>query len=181
MQLQTSTKVVGEKSDSQVLNHGVFTMLMRQMISNTRPNQIPFINKFLSDCKIKIVSANARLMVIVDSWSTSTRTTSSTLPTMNFEGIVGKDELTSQSTYDVGTKEIQPHYEGLFGNETPIQEDQLLCIYTKLLKALNEIRLQNATNFGRVMKFKGKSFNTFVAQVKEKELVTYVDDIEVED
>ena len=78
-------------------------------------------------------------------------------------------------------KEIQLHYKGLFGNERLIQDDQLLHIFTKLLNALNEIRLQNVTNFGPVMKFKGKSFNTFIAHVKAKDFVTDVDDVEFED
>ncbi len=78
-------------------------------------------------------------------------------------------------------KEIQLHYEGMFGNERLIKHDQLLCIYTKLLKALNEIRLQNATNFRPEMRFKGKSFNTCIPQVKANEFVTDIDDVEFED
>jgi hypothetical protein len=73
---------------------------------------------------------------------------------------------------EIGMKEIQPHYEGLFGNEKLIQDGQLLRVYRKLLKALNEIRLQIAINYQPVMKFKGKTFNTYIAQVKAKEFVT---------
>ena len=54
-------------------------------------------------------------------------------------------------------------------------------IYTKLLKALNEIRLQNTANFSPLMKFKGKSVNTFITQVKAKELVSNINKIEFED
>jgi len=56
-----------------------------------------------------------------------------------------------------------------------------MCICKKILKALNEIRLQNATNSGPVMKFKGKPFNTLITQVKAKEVVTDIDDVEFED
>ena len=150
--LRTLTRVEGEKSDPQVLYHRVFTIFMQQKISNIRPKPITSIKEILSNRKMKSVLANARLNVMVDSWSTSTRTTSSTLPTVDFEGIVGEDELSSQSAYEVGMKEIQLHYEGLFGNERLIQDDQLLCIYRKLLKALNEIRLQIALNIQPVMK-----------------------------
>jgi hypothetical protein len=118
---------------------------------------------------------------MVENWSISTRAKSSTMPTMNLEGIVGEDELSCQSTNEVGIKEVELHYEGLFVNEKLIQDGQLLRIYTKLLEALNEIRLQIATNYQPVMKFKGKSFNTFIAQVKAKEFVTDVDDVEFED
>jgi hypothetical protein len=57
----------------------------------------------------------------------------------------------------------------------------LLHIYTKLLKALNEIRLQNARNDQPVMKVKGQSYNTYIAQLKAKEFVTDVDDVDFED
>ena len=80
------------------------------------------------------------------------------MSTVNLDGIVGEDELSCQSIYEDGMKEIQPHYEGLFKNEKLIQDGQLLRIYTKLLKALNEIRLQISLNDQPVMKFKRKSF-----------------------
>ena len=57
----------------------------------------------------------------------------------------------------------------------------MLCIYTKLLKALNEIRLLVALNNQPVMKVKGQSYNTYIAQLKAKEFVTDVDDVEFED
>ncbi len=55
------------------------------------------------------------------------------------------------------------------------------CIYTQLLKASNEIRLQNTAKSTLVMKFKSKSVNTFIAQVKAKEPVTDSNDIEFQD
>jgi hypothetical protein len=179
--LQTLTREVGEKSDRQVLYHCGFTMLMWHKNSNMHPNPIPSIKEILLNHKMRSVPANARINVMVENRSISTRTKASTLPTVNLEGIVGEDELSCQSAYEVGMKEIQLHYEGLFGNEKLIQDGQLLCIYTKLLKALNEIRLQIATNYQPVMKFKGKSFNTFIAQAKAKEFVTDIDDVEFED
>ena len=100
---------------------------------------------------------------MVDAWNASNKPVLSDLPTVIFECIVGKDELSSQTTYEVGMKEFLPHYEQLFGNQIPMQEEKLLHIYTKLLKALNEIRLQNAANFSPVMKFKGTSFNSSIA------------------
>ena len=64
-------------------------------------------------------------------WSLSTRVKSSTMPTVNLEGIIGEDELSCQSTYEVGMKEIQLHYEGMLGHEKLLQDGQLLRIYTK--------------------------------------------------
>ena len=77
------------------------------------------------------------------------------MSTVNLDGIVGEDELSCQSIYEDDMKEIQPIYEGLFGNEKKLQFDQLLSIYTKLVEALNEIRLQVASNENPVMKVKG--------------------------
>ncbi len=57
----------------------------------------------------------------------------------------------------------------------------MLRIYTKLLEALNEIRLQVSRNDQPVMKVRGQSYNTYIAQLKAKEFVTDVDDVEFED
>jgi hypothetical protein len=54
----------------------------------------------------------------------------------------------------------------LFGNEKVIQDGQLLRIYTKLLEALNEIRLQVAHNDNPVMKVKGQSYNTYICELQ---------------
>ena len=109
------------------------------------------------------------------------KTVLSDISTVNFDSIVGEDELSSQSIYEFGMNRIFLPYEGLFGNEKPIQEDRLMHIYKKILKSLNDIRLQNAANSGPVTKFKGKHFNILIIQVKAKEVVTDVDDVEFED
>ena len=83
---------------------------------------------------MKIVPTNAKFNAMVIGWNIKKKTAPPDLPTVNFEGIFGEDELSSQLTYEVGMKEFLPHYEGLFRNEIPIQEEQLLRIYTKLLK-----------------------------------------------
>ncbi len=105
---------------------------------------------------------NARLNALVESWNLSSRTKSSTTSTVNSDGIVGEDELSCQSIYEDGMKEIEPIYEGLFGNENNLQEDQLSKKYAKYLEALNEIRLQVACNENPVMKVKGQSYNTYM-------------------
>jgi hypothetical protein len=179
--LRTSIRVLGEKCDSQVLYHGVFTMYICQSFLNIRPNPNLLIENILSNCKMNIIPANAKFNAMVDAWTASNKSVPSKLPRVIFEGIVGEDELSSQLTYEVGMKEFLPRYEGLLCNQILIQEENLLRIYTKLLKALNEIRLQNAANFSPVMKFKGKSFNSFIAQVKAKDLMTDIDDVKFED
>ncbi len=179
--MRTKTRKVREKSDPQLLYHCGFTMLMRHTNSNIRPNPVRSIEEIVSNRRMRNVPTNARINVMVKSWSLSTRTKSSTMPTVNLEGIVGEDELSCQSIYEDGMKEIQLHYEGLLRNERLIQDGQLLHIYTKLLKALNEIRLQVTRNNQPVMKVRGQSYNTYIAQLKAKEFVADVDDVEFED
>ena len=74
---------------------------------------------------MNIIPANVRFNAMVDSWSACYcyRSTSSTLPTVIFEGHVDKDELSSQSTYEVGMKVYLPRYEELFCNQMPIEEE----------------------------------------------------------
>ncbi len=141
---RNKTRQIREKSDPQLLYHCRFTMLMRHTNSNLRPNPVRSIEEILSNRRMRNVPTNARINVMVESWSLSTRTKSYTMSTVNLDGIVGEDDLSCQSIYEDGMKEIQPQYEGLFGTEKVIQDGQLLRIYTKLLEALNEIRLQVA-------------------------------------
>jgi hypothetical protein len=51
--------------------------------------------------KMRSVPENARINVMVESWSLSTRAKSSTMPTVNLDGIIGEDELSCQSAYEV--------------------------------------------------------------------------------
>ena len=118
---------------------------------------------------------------MVESWSLSSRMKALTTSTVNSDGIVGEDELSCQSIYEVEMKEIERGYDGLFGNEIFLQEEDLSKIYAKYLGALNDIRLQVAGNQNPVMKVKGQSYNTYIAQLKAKEFVSHVDDIEFQD
>ena len=82
-----------------------------------RPNPIPSIKEILLNLKMRNVPASTRINVMVENWSLSTRAKSPKMPTVNLESIVGEDELSCQSTYEVGMKEIQLHYEGMLGHE----------------------------------------------------------------
>ncbi len=136
MPLTTKTTKVREKSDTPLLYHCGFTMVMRHQNSNQRPNPSRSIDEILSNRRMRNISTNARLNALVESWSLSSITKSSTMSTVNLDGIVGEDELSCQSIYEYDMEEIQPIYEGLFGNEFFLQVDQLLSIYTKLVKSI---------------------------------------------
>jgi hypothetical protein len=147
-------------------------MSRRKSLLNIGSDPSHLIKQILSSRKMKIVPTNIKLNAMVIGWNMKKKTVLSDISTVNFDSIVGEDELSSQSIYEFGMNRYFLPYEGLFGNEIPIQEDRLMCIYKKILKALNDIRLQNAVNSGPVMKFKGKHFNILITQVKAKEVVT---------
>ncbi len=164
------TTKVRKKSDLPLLYHCGYTMVMLHQNTNRHPNPSRSIDEILSNCRMRNIPTNARLNALVESWSLSSRIKSSTTSTVNSDGIVGEDELSYQSIYEDGMKEIQPIYEGLFGNEIFLQEDQLLKKYAKYLEALNEIRLQVARNENPVMKVKGQSYDTYIAQIESKRI-----------
>jgi hypothetical protein len=87
------TTKVREKSDPKLLYHCGFAMLMRHQKSNLRPNPSQSNREILLNRRMKNVPTNARINALVESWSLSTRTKSSTLSTVNLDGIVGEDEL----------------------------------------------------------------------------------------
>ncbi len=69
MPLRTKTRKVGEKSAPQLLYHGGFTMLMRHRNLNIRSNPIPSITEILLNHRMRSVPTNARINVMVESWS----------------------------------------------------------------------------------------------------------------
>ena len=117
MPLTTVRTKVRKKSDSSLLYHCGFSMVMRHQNTNRRPNPSRSIDEILSNRRMKNIPTNARLSALVEKWSLSSRIKSSTTSTVNSDGIVGEDELSCQSIYEDGMKQIEPIYEGLFGNE----------------------------------------------------------------
>jgi hypothetical protein len=91
-------------------------MLMRHQNSNPRPYLSRSIDEILSNHRMRNVPTNAILNALVKSWSLSSRIKSSTMSTVNLNGIVCENELSCQSIYEDGMKKIQPN-EGLFGNK----------------------------------------------------------------
>ena len=179
--LTTVKTKIRKKSDFPLLYHSGFTMVMRHQNTNQRCSPKQSIDDILSNRRMRNIPTNARDKAMVESWSLSSRMKSLTMSTVNSDGIVGEDELSCQSIYEVEMKEIERGYDGLFGNEIFLQDEDLSEIYAKYLGALNDIRLQVAGNQNPVMKVNGQSYNTYIAQLKAKEFVSHVDDIEFQD
>ncbi len=71
---------------------------------------------------------------------------------MMFEDNVGEDGLSAQSAYTLDINDsnyidnLAPH-PTMFDNEVPLGMDTLKKVYTQLISALNDVRVQKSTNF----------------------------------
>jgi hypothetical protein len=126
------------------------------------------------------VSINAE---VASWWKGSSKSDSSSLHYMMFEDNVGEDGLSAQSSYTIGIDSsnyidnLAPH-PTMFDNEVPIREDTFKKVYTQLIRALNDVRIQKSTNSTLSAVWNGKSQNTFIGQVKASAVVVISDDIE---
>ena len=66
----------------------------------------------------------------------------------------------------------------MFDNEVPLEMDTFKKVYTQLISALNDVRVQKSTNSTLSALWGGKSQNTYIGQVKASSVVVKCDDIE---
>ena len=103
-----------------------------------------------------------------------------------FENNVGEDGLSSQSSYTIDINDsnyidkLAPD-PTMFDNEVPLGMDSLKKVYTQLISALNDVRVQKITNSTLSALWGGKSQNTYIGQVKASSVVVECDDIELFD
>ncbi len=76
---------------------------------------------------------------------------SSSLPSMMFEDNVGEDELSTQSSYTIDINDSNyidnmASHPTMFDNEVPLEKDTFKKVYTQLISALNDVRVQKSTN-----------------------------------
>jgi hypothetical protein len=134
--------------------------------------------KFVRDPPI--VSINAE---VTSGWKGSSKSDSSSLHSMMFEDNVGEDGLSAQSscTIDINYSNyidnLAPH-PTMFDNEVSMGEDTLKKVYTQLIKALNDVRIQKSTNSTLSAVWNGKSQNTYIGQVRASGGVVKSDDNE---
>ncbi len=102
------------------------------------------------------------------------------------EDNVGEDGLSAQSSYTIDINNsnyidnLAPD-PTMFDNEVPLGMDTLKKIYTQLISALNDVRIQKSTNSTLSALWNGKSQNTYISQVKASSVVVKCDDIEIFD
>ncbi len=81
---------------------------------------------------------------------------------MMCEDNVGKDGLSAQSSYtldinDSNCIDYLASYPAMFDNEVPLGMDTLKKVYTQLISALNDVRIQKSTNSTLSALWNGKS------------------------
>ena len=95
-------------------------------------------------------------------WKGNAKSDSSLLPSMMFEDNVGEDGLSAQSSYTIEINDanyidnLAPH-PTMFHNKVPLGEDTFKKVYTQLIKALNDVRIQQSTNLTLSAVWNGKS------------------------
>jgi hypothetical protein len=110
------------------------------------------IISLLTSCKLvrtpPTVSNNAE---VTSWWKGSSKSDSFSLHSMMFEDNVGEDGLSAQSSYTIDINDsndidnLAPH-PTIFDNEVPVGEDAFKKVYSQLIKALNDVRIQKSTN-----------------------------------
>ncbi len=100
-----------------------------------------------------------------------------------FEDNVGEDGLSAQSSYTIDINDsnyidnLAPD-PTMFDNEIPLGMGTLKKVYTQLISALNDVRIQKSANSILSALWNGKSQNTYIGQVKASSVVVECDDIE---
>ncbi len=72
---------------------------------------------------------------------------------------------------------LAPH-PAVFGNDVPLGMDTLKQVYTQMISALNDVRVQKSRNSTLSAWWNRKSQNTYTGLVKASSVVVKCDDIE---
>ncbi len=116
-------------------------------------------------------------------WRGNSKSYSSSLHSMMFEDNVVEDGLSAQSSYtfDINDSNYIDNLAPdptIFEYEVPLGMDTLKKVYTQLISALNDARIQKSTNSTFSALWNGKSQNTYISQVKSSSVVVECDDID---
>ncbi len=132
----------------QSLYHGLFTSFQRHNAYPYNYDKKALIISLLTNHKLvrtpPTVSKNAE---VSSWWEGTSKSDSSSLHSMMFEDNVKEDGLSAQSSYTIDIKDsnyidnLAPH-PTMFDNEVPLGMDTLKKVYTQLISALNDVRVQ---------------------------------------
>jgi hypothetical protein len=167
------------------LYHGIFTPFQHHDANSYNSDKKELIISLLTNRKLvrtpPTVSKNAEVSSL---WRGSSKSNSSSLHSMMFEDNVGEDGLSAQSSYIIDINDSK-YIDNLapdptmFDNEVPLGIDTLKKVYTQLISALNDVRIQKSTNSTLSALWNGKSQNIYIGQVKASSVMVKCDDIEL--
>ncbi len=136
----------------QSLYHGNFTTFQHHNAHSYKSDKKELIISLLTNHKLvrtpPTVSKNAG---VSSWWKGSSKSNSSSLHSMMFDNNVGEDGLSAQSSYTIDINDsnfidnLAPD-PAIFNNEVPLGIDTLKKVYTQLISALNDVRIQKSTN-----------------------------------
>jgi hypothetical protein len=142
------------------------------------------IISLLTNCKLfrtpPTLSKNAEVSYW---WKGISKSDSSSLHSMMFEDNVGEDGHSAQSSYTLDINDsnyidnLVPH-PTMFDNEVLLGMDTLKKVYTQLISALNNVRVQKSTNSTLSVLWNGNSQNTHIGQVNTSSVVVKCVDID---
>ena len=167
----------------QFLYHGIFTTFQHHNAYSYNSDKKALIISLLTNRKLvktpPTISKNAEVSFW---WRGSSKSNSSSLHSMVFEENVGEDGLSAQSSYAININDsnyidnLAPDTT-MFDNEVPLGMDTLKKVYTQLISALNDGRVQKSMNSTLSALWGGKSQNTYIGQVKASCVVVECDDL----
>jgi hypothetical protein len=121
------------------------------------------IISLLKNCKLVRTPPTVFKNAEVSSWRKQTsKSDSSSLHSMMVEDNVGEDGISAQSSYTIDINDsnyidnLAPH-PTMFDNEVPLGMYTLKKVYTQLICALNDVRVQKITNSTLSALWNGKS------------------------
>ncbi len=161
-----------------------FTTFQHHNASSYNSDEKALIISLLTNRKLvrtpRTVTVNAE---VASWWKGNMKSDSSSLPSIMLEDNVGEDGLSAWSSYTIVINDstyidnLAPD-PTMFDNEVPLGMGYLKKVYTQMISALNDVRVQKSTNSTLSALWDGKSQNTYIGQVKASSVVVKCDDIE---
>ncbi len=169
------------------LYHGVLITFWQHNALSYNYEQMALIISLLMNRKLVKTPRNVSINAEVTSWwKKIAKSDSSLLLSMMFKNNVGENGLSAQSSYTFDINDshyianMAPH-PTIFDNKVPFGEDIFNKVYTQLITALNDVRVQKSIHSTLSAIRNRQSLNTFISQVKASDVVIESDDIEFYD
>ncbi len=126
----------------------VFSLFFNVTIPSLISDEEELIKKLLTSRRlVRISPTRSKIAEVALWWKESSKSNTSLFHSMMFEDNLGEDGLSAQSSYIINISDSN-YIENLapdpdmFDNEIVLEHDILQKVYTKLIEALNEVRIK---------------------------------------